>query len=551
MKTKTVIVVAATWVLLFNSPLFSQNNGVLSGGLQSNFNFFMRDSLIGAYGIPQYDRLLYGTENWLNLNYIYETWEMGLRFDVFNNSNLPDPNTAFSDQGLGNWYVKKSINDLEISGGYLYDQIGSGTIFRAYEERPLFIDNSLYGVRLKYDFTDNLNARIFTGKQKNVFGTYPAIIRGGSIECFVSAGEDKPLTIAPGAGFVARTHNESTINSLVNTISTYLPAEQVIPQYNTYLGTIYSLFSYDAFSLYLEGSYKSPEVFFNPDARLLEPSGEFSNGKFEKKAGTVFYTTLSYAKNKLGVTAEFKRTENFDFRTDPTLKLNYGVINFVPPMSKLNTYTLTARYNPATQLLSEYAYQLDLKYRISRQLSFNAYFSNIQTLDHDQLYQEFFTEFLYTRSRKLRLTGGFQYQKYNQPVYEGEGSEVLTAYTPFLDLMYRLNRRTSIKTEIQYMHTKQDYGSWINVFAELSRSPNWSVEAAAMYNVAPADQAPKDENGNFRKIIYPAVGLTYTNGPNRFSIRYAKQVKGVVCSGGVCRVEPAFSGVRFNVASRF
>jgi hypothetical protein len=551
MKIKTLTFINLFMIMIISSPVFNQNAGIFSGGLQSNFNFFMRDSLIGASGIPQYDRLLYGTENWLNLNYIYDTWEMGLRFDVFNNSNLRDPNSAYSDQGLGNWYVKKSVDNLEISGGYLYDQIGSGTIFRAYEERPLFIDNSLYGVRLKYNFTNDLNARLFTGRQKNIFSTYPAIIRGGSVEWFVSAGEEKPLTIAPGAGFVARTHDESTINSLVNTIRTYLPAEQVLPQYNTYLGTIYSLFSYDAFSWYIEGSYKSPEVFFNPDARLLEPSGDFSNGKFEKKAGSVFYSTLSYAKNKLGIAAEFKRTENFDFRTDPTFRLNDGVINFVPPMSKLNTYTLTARYNPATQLLSEYAYQLDVKYRLNRQLSFNAYFSNIFTLGHDQLYQEFFTEFLYTRARKLRLTGGFQYQKYNQPVYEGEGSEILTAYTPFIDLMYRINRRTSIKTEIQYMHTKQDYGSWINIFAELSRSPNWSLEAAAMYNVVPADQAPKDENGNFRKIIYPAIGVTYTKGPNRFSLRYAKQVRGVVCSGGVCRVEPAFSGVRFNVASRF
>ncbi|MEZ4906076.1 MAG: DUF6029 family protein [Saprospiraceae bacterium] len=78
-----------------------------------------------------------------------------------------------------------------------------------------------------------------------------------------------------------------------------------------------------------------------------------------------------------------------------------------------------------------------------------------------------------------------------------------------------------------------------------------SVEASAMYNIKPTERAPLDDNGNYKKILYPAVGLTYTTGPNRFSVRYVKQVEGVVCSGGVCRLEPAFSGVKLNVTSRF
>ncbi len=538
-------------MLIYNCGLKSQNKGTLSGGLESNFSYFMRDSLIGAYEIPQYDHLLYGAESWLNLKYNIDTWEFGMRFDIFNNSNLRNPNAAYSDQGIGNWFIKKKIDELEISGGYLYDQIGSGTIYRAYEERPLFIDNSLFGIRLKYNFNDNLSAKIFTGRQKYLFGTYPAIIKGGSIEGYFALGKEKPLSIAPGVGFVSRTNDEKTINSLVNTIKNYLPADRVIPKYNTCLATLFSTFSYDVFTLYIEGSLKSKEVFFDPNAPKQEISGEFTNGKYVNKAGSVIYSTLSYAKDKIGITAEYKRTENFDFRTDASLNLNEGLLNFIPPMNKLNTYTLNARYSPATQMLSEYAYQFDVKYSFNKKLSLNANFSNILTLDNDQLYQEVFTEIRYAKDRTWKLVSGLQYQKYNQPVYQGEGKEMLVAYTPFIDFLYRIDRKTSVNTEIQYMFTEQDYGNWLNLFFEFGKSPHWSIEAAAMYNIKPAERAPKDSQGEFKKIIYPSFGITYSGGASRFSLRYIKQVEGVVCSGGVCRLEPAFSGIKLNVTSRF
>ena len=104
---------------------------------------------------------------------------------------------------------------------------------------------------------------------------------------------------------------------------------------------------------------------------------------------------------------------------------------------------------------------------------------------------------------------------------------------------------------MQYMHTEQDYGSWVNLFVEFSKAPHWSFEMSGMYNIKPTERAPKDKNGESLSIFYPSIGITYTSGPNRFSMRYVKQVEGVVCSGGVCRLEPAFSGFKFNVASRF
>ena len=72
-----------------------------------------------------------------------------------------------------------------------------------------------------------------------------------------------------------------------------------------------------------------------------------------------------------------------------------------------------------------------------------------------------------------------------------------------------------------------------------------------MYNLSNDEEIFNKHPELREKTHYLTVGGVYTNGGNRFSLNYVKQVAGIVCSGGVCRYEPAFSGVRFNVLSNF
>jgi len=69
-----------------------------------------------------------------------------------------------------------------------------------------------------------------------------------------------------------------------------------------------------------------------------------------------------------------------------------------------------------------------------------------------------------------------------------------------------------------------------------------------MYNF---DPKKPDARGRIEKTLYPTFGAVFNQGSNRFSLRYVKQVEGVVCSGGICRLEPAFSGVRFSMNTIF
>ena len=542
-------------ILIISSlSLSAQDKGVISGNFESNFNVFLKDSLINASNTPQYDKQLTGGEAWLNLNYSVQDFNLGIRFDLFNNSNLLNPTSSYTDQGIGSWFIKKQIKKLNIQVGYIYDQIGSGIIYRAWESRPLLIDNALLGAKIEYDLNENWKIKGFTGRQKFLFNENAGNIKGGSIDGFLSLGsEESPISMSPGLGFVNRTLDDESMNKVIDNIKSYLPSEQVIPVYNVYLGTLYNTLSYKNITWYMEGAYKSAEAFFDSKEPKTEINGVTTFGKFRKEAGSLIYSSISFAKGKLGVTIEGKRTENFNFRSDPNLILNRGLINYIPPMNRLNTYRLTARYAPATQDLSELAYQVDARYRINKKISVLGNFSNITELDGNLLYREILGELEYKYKRKWKITGGVQLQKYNQELYEIKpGVPIVSTVTPYLDFLYKFSRKKSIRFETQYMSTKEDFGSWFYALAEYGLAPHWIFEASMMYNVAPSKKSPIDSNtGQALNIIYPTIGVVYVNGANRFQLRYVKQVEGIVCSGGICRLEPAFSGVKFSVSSNF
>lgn len=544
-------------------PLQSQEAGGgsrIAGSLETNGSFFMRDSLIGAANTPQYDRQLFGANAWLNLSYSNWGFDFGMRFDVFNNSNLLNPTGSYSDQGIGMWFARRKINKLDIWAGYIYDQIGSGVIFRAFEERPLLIDNALVGLRLRYELTPNWNVKVFTGRQKQLFSTYESAVRGIALEGFVRIDTTRNWSIAPGFGVVGRTLDDASMNNLVSTLNTYPLADLFVPKYNSYAFSAYNTLTAGAFSWYIEGAYKTEDPMNDPFGIIVRDEVEIKGDKFFGAPGNLVYTSLSYAGNGLGITLEAKRTENFSFRTRPQSQLNRGLINFLPPMTRMNTYRLTARYNAATQELGELAFQADVRYSPNRKWSFNANYSFINDLNDVQLYRELYTEVIYKYERKWIVTAGLQVQRYNQERYEFKPNvPIVETFIPYADILYKINRKRSVRFEAQYMligddvkaGAKQDYGDWLFGLVEVNLAPHWTFSVADMYNATPGKSSPANENGDKLALHYPRVDVFYTTGPNRFSLSYIKQVEGVVCTGGICRLEPAFSGVRMTVNSTF
>jgi hypothetical protein len=542
-------------MLCAGSVIYGQDQGSFSGDIEFVTKFFIADEEIGAANTPQYDNQLIGSEGWLNLAYAYKGFNVGLRFDMFNNSNLQNPNGSFNGTGIGRWFVQKKVDKLDIQVGFIYDQIGSGIIYRAYEQRPLFIDNALVGARLAYDLGENWTIKGFAGKQKNPLGlsseaqdvsiTHGANIKGVAIDGFIH-GEGKKLSLAPGFGVVNRTMETSTVGALQNITALYLGDDkpQVELKYNVYAMSLYNRMTFGAFSWYIEGAFKTDSPIFDPFDPLTDANGVKSLGQFVNHDGTTIYTSLTFAKKGLGILLEAKRTEHFSFRTDPTLGMINGLINYLPPMNRENTYRLTSRYAPAVQDFGELAFQADVSYSFSKKVSANVNFSNITDLNDELLYREIYTEVLLKKARKYQLSGGIQLVEYNQRVFEvkPELTENVKTVTPFLQYLYKLNRKKSLRFEAQYMNTDDDFGSWLFGLVEYGVAPHWVFFASDMYNIDPKKTD---------KLHYPSAGFAYSQKSNRFQLAYVKQVEGIVCAGGVCRLEPAFSGFRFSLNSTF
>ena len=105
-----------------------------------------------------------------------------------------------------------------------------------------------------------------------------------------------------------------------------------------------------------------------------------------------------------------------------------------------------------------------------------------------------------------------------------------------------MKKRKSLRVELSYMATEQDYGSWAYALAEFNMK-NFSFWASTMINVIPKKYSKVE--------VFYEFGANYTHKSNKFEIGYKRQVEGIVCTGGVCRYQPAFNGVQFNVVSSF
>lgn len=514
-----------------------------------NLNFFQRDSSIRASGNPLYDNYLNGNEGWLDLRYSDASKGLTIfaRLDGFNNSNLYNPTQAMSGVGIGAWSVTKEMKDLTITGGYIYDQIGSGLLFRAYEDRGLLIDNALVGFELKYKLTDNILLKGFTGQQKAIAipysptARYQPIIKGFNAEGDFNAGK---AHLVPGIGVLNRTIDQASMNSIVATIDAQPITNRFEPMYNMYAFTAYNTLTVGNFSWYFEGAYKTHEAILEVDSLVDKP-------------GNVQYTTIGYAQKGIAVNLTGKRTQDFVMRTSPNEILLNGMLNWQPIVARIRPQRLISRYSPASQDISEMAGGIDVLIAPSDYTNITTNFTHITTLDNIELYQEIYGDITYNKLKSWILEGGIQLLRYNTQIYQVKpGAPMLIATTPFAEITYRLTPKKSLRAEFQYMSCGQDYGSWVFALLEFNVAPKWSISASDMYNINPNKNS---DNPNFDPITqtvpagkhYYNIYTAYTKGAHRFSLAYVKQVDGINCTGGVCRYEPAFSGVKATITSSF
>ena len=550
------------------NPL-EQIPGEIHGNFQFDGQYYQEDSIIGADAVPE----KFLMNGFANVNYTKGNFRAGFRYESYLNPLLGYP-IGFKGQGIPYRYAGYTVNELDVTIGNFYEQFGSGMILRSYEERTLGVDNAFDGFRIRYNPISGVYLKGLVGKQRLFFENGPGIVRGLDGEVMlnelVNLGE-KVGGITLGGSFVSKYQtDEDPLFVLPENVSAYAGRISV---------------NQGKFSFFGEYVYK-----YN------DPS---TDNRFIYQQGQAALLNLGYSKRGLGINIGLKSTDNMSFRSDRSRQLNNLLINYIPAFTKQHTYNLAATLYPYnTQLNGEFAYQMEVYHKIKRDswlggkygMDIAVNFSETHSPDRvviDDLestrlghrtnlmapvadifpshwfgsesensdYTLYFTDFnveLKRRlSKKFKMKLTYIHLAYNNDISLGvvetqkefkvEG--VLHADIAVADITHKINRKNSLRYEIQHLSTDGHRGNWGTILVEYNASPHWFVAVMDQYNYG----NPLDDH----KIHYYYGSVGYVNKGNRYSLSYGRQRAGVFCVGGVCRNVPASSGLAISITSTF
>jgi len=534
--------------------------GQIHGNFQTQAQFYLRDTLIDPDGTAFPDERLLAA-GFLNLIYTKGDFMAGIRYENYQNNLIGLPE-GFQGQGIPYRFARYKIDGFDITVGNYYEQFGSGLVFRAYEERGLGLDNAMDGLRVVMDIRPGLTAKAMVGRQRIYFNTGDGIVRGSDLEFNLNefTGRQSTKNLILGASVVSRFQEAQ--DPILN-----------LPE-NVANGGIRANFISEDWNIFAEYAYKSQD-----------PN---SANRFIYKPGHAIYATAAYSKGNLGVLLGYKYYDNFLFRSQRVANFTEALINYLPPLAELHTYTLPALYSYNIQANGETGMQLELSYNFKRGTVlggkygtlFNVNFSNSYALDKDFTFRDFLDtitvsgtngyqdwagpgDIQYSQDFNIEvkskinknLKGTFSYYNFvynasalldgviDDQIQEDTKINLVYVNAAVAEFLWKVKPKHYLRTEMQWMQTQQDRGDWALLLLEYSIAPEWSIAVQDAYNYGNPD-------GNLR-IHYPLVSLGYTRGNTKILINYGRQQQGVFCVGGICRVVPASNGFSFLLTSNF
>ena len=256
---------------------------------------------------------------------------------------------------------------------------------------------------------------------------------------------------------------------------------------------------------------------------------------------------LNYATGPFSGTLTFRRLENMTSRIflstgSPSVA---NTLNYLPSLCMQQTYLLAGLNPYVTFADGEAGLQGDLYYNFRKGTALGGRYgmklhvggSWIQALpcalpDRDVwylAYRDINIDLERRWSRSLKTTMFVSIQE-NSPTHGNR--KATNAQNVFVfDALYRFSGTTALRMELQYLYSQELTRDWIAALAELTVAPHWSVTLSDMYN--------HGSTGDHYFSVAAAYSL------NSFNIAFTagRSREGFVCSGGVCRWQPAFSGI--------
>lgn len=326
----------------------------------------------------------------------------------------------------------------------------------------------------------------------------------------------------------------------------------------------------ELFSIKLLGGFKRKYLWYGQE-RVAGAEAALRLGAFSLEGSTVLrhdgltagwaWSALgSYARGGFSARAEYVGKSGGDaqtlelgfagkaFSSNLTLRrLNHMLdpmgLNYLPSLCQEQSYVL-ACLNPYTTFADgELGGSADLFYRLHG-WKFHVNGSLIYALpsalkNHDVLrlcYRDINIHVEKRWNRRFKTVAFVSIQECSPTHGERKATNAQNAFV--LDGVYKWSK-LSLRSQLQYMYSQELTRDWMAASLELSSTGGWSVHVQDMYN-----------HGSSREHYYEA-GLGYTHGAFKADLTYGHQRAGLVCSGGVCRWQPEYTGGMLRLAYLF
>lgn len=549
-----IMLLVMPFLLFAEDPLSTAR---VSGNFQVDGQYYLKDKDIGAQDVPE-DFL---SNSFIFVNYNLGGFSAGFRYEAYLNPMLGfDP--LYKGSGFAYRYAEFKSEEIDITAGNFYEQFGSGLIFRAYEERQLGFDNSVDGARIKFRPADGIEITGLIGKQRTFWNLGAGIVRGGDFNMQVND---------VFTGFLP---DDLQLKLGASVISKYQPDQESyynLPE-NVLAWAARANLTGSDFNFEAEYAYKNPD----PNA----------TNKFNFNPGHGLILSGSYFTEGFGVNLNLHGIDNMGFRSDREVKGNILNMNFIPPLTKMQGYSLANIYPYATQMNGEIGFQAEVTYTFPKNsffggeygLTVNANYSRVQTIDTAMideftyestwmnpldvfspdrrlLFQEASLELNKKFSSDLKTKLTFILGLYNKDVLEKEGAVefgMVNSFGAIFEFTLKTASKEALRMEFQHLLADQDLkleqpdnnnGSWLTVLAEYTVAPHWYFTIMDEYNY--------DNDFGDKRLHYYNLSTAYIVNSTRVSLSFGRQRGGLICVGGICRPVPAANGLSFSITSSF
>ncbi len=555
-----LIIVALTFVSAFSFAA-EKDWGRVSASLESNNHIYIEDK---ANGFSPSDLLqlsddnIFAENDYLKVDYYKNRLSAGMQLEGYFPSTVGYP-FPINRLSLSNLYVSWKDSNYSVTAGTFYDQLGSGLLFRSWEDRTLGLNNALLGARATYSFGGKVDLKAFWGIPRLDKWSESALMQGkkgsffglGLADKVNITGADVSVSLSDIIGWSGP--SLSVEGSLVNKHESHEamnPAVKLngMPE-NNLSWSARANFEAEGFYTKLEYVGVGKQAFdfkvYDANAQLIE---------------------LGYNSRGLGVSFTGRRLQRMTQQIY-TSNLSYAsaanVMSYCPAMTTQYTYMLTTLnpYNPETGGLykrraGEIGGQLDAFYNFrrgtkiggKRGMKVHANFSTYYSLNEtggtegsEFLFRDFSLDVERQWTKKFKTTLMYSLQDYNKEAKNSAGYEVYVGLSHIFvaDLLYKWTQTFSTRLELQYLASKDYQKDWMAALLEVSFAPHWSVFASDMYN--------HGDTG----LHYYNAGVSFAFQNMRIAAGYGRYRAGFICSGGVCREIPAYTGANLTLTASF